>query len=161
MRAMLNDAACFTGHRRIPKAEYDQIKHKLEKTISQLTTQGILRYLNGAARGFDTLAAHIVLTARENNPAIELVMALPCINQDERWDEIDKETYRVLLGQADEIIYVSEQPYFDGCMKARNQYLIENSGTCVAYMKRGRSGTSQTVRLAREHGLDVINLAEG
>jgi hypothetical protein len=45
-------------------------------------------------------------------------------------------------------------------MAKRNLHLVESSGVCVAYMKHGRSGTAQTVRLARERGLTVVNLAE-
>jgi len=114
----------------------------------------------GGAVGFDTLAAMAVLTAREANPTIRLLMALPCTDQDSRWRESDKTTYRYLLNNADEIIYVSEQPYFRGCMVQRNIYLVERSSILIAYLTHGRSGTGQTVIFAHEKGLTVINLAK-
>jgi uncharacterized phage-like protein YoqJ len=152
--------ASFTGHRRIAEKDLPPLLSKLDETITNLVNQGITRYLNGGAVGFDALAALAVITARKRNPSVKLILALPCTNQDERWGKADKQIYKHLLESADEIIYVSDKPYFDGCMAARNLYLIENSGTCIAYMKRGRSGASQTVRMAREHNLTIINLAE-
>ena len=86
-------------------------------------------------------------------------MVLPCFDQSERWKTADKQALKHLIANADKVKYVSEQPYFDGCMEKRNRYLVENSGVCVAYMKHERSGTSQTIRFARERGLTVINLA--
>jgi len=153
-------SACFTGHRNIPTVELPRLMERLEETVTSLVYQGVLTFWSGGATGFDTLAAFAVITARKRNPSVKLMMALPCANQDEKWKAADKQTYKLLLDSADEVVYVSEQPYFDGCMEARNRYLIEHSGVCVAYMKHGRSGTSQTVRFARENGLTVINLAE-
>ena len=157
---MIEKTACFTGHRNIANTELPRLKERLDETIENLIGQGITRFLSGGATGFDTLAANAVLTARNQNQAVKLCMALPCSNQDERWKPADRQTYKHLLETADEVFFVSEQPYFQGCMEQRNLYLIENSGVCVAYMKHGRSGTSQTVRFARERGLEIINLAE-
>jgi uncharacterized phage-like protein YoqJ len=152
--------ASFTGHRSIKRTDISQLQKELDATISGLIGKGVLFFMSGGAVGFDTLAANAALKAREHNPSVKLILALPCTNQDSRWREADKQAYRHLLDNADEIIYVSEQPYFDGCMAQRNLYLIEHSSVCIAYMTHGRSGTSQTVRMARERGLTITNLAE-
>ena len=158
---MSNMSKCsFTGHRVIKKDLLPHVIKRLDVTVSSLINQGVVTYLSGGAIGFDTYASLTVIKYRENNPLIKLIMVLPCLNQDERWNEKDKQTYRYLLDNADKIIYVSERLYYQGCMLLRNEYLIEHSDVCVAYMLHGRSGTSQTVRLAREQGLKVINLAE-
>lgn len=151
---------CFTGHRIIAKADLPHIKQRLDETIAELIGQGIVFFGSGMARGYDTLAAQAVLNAREKNTAVKLIAVLPCSDQDSRWSESDKQEYRRLLNAADKITYVSDKPYFDGCMKERNQRLVEESCVCVAYMTHGRSGTAQTVRMANERGLRVINLAK-
>jgi len=151
--------AAFTGHRFVSRTEIPQLQEKLKKTIGSLTDKGVSFFMSGCAVGFDTLAANAVLKAREHTQSIRLILALPCINQDSRWRESDKQAYKYLLNNADEIIYVSEQPYFNGCMEQRNLYLVEHSSILVAYMTHGRSGTSQTIRLAGERGVEVINLA--
>jgi uncharacterized phage-like protein YoqJ len=151
---------CFTGHRVINNTEQPQLIRVLKDTISKLIGMGADIFMVGGALGFDYIASTFVLTAKSQYPFIRLVITLPCLNHDEKWKTADKLAYSYLLNNADEVIYVSEKPYFTGCMKKRNLYLVEQSDICVAYMKRARSGTSQTVRFARERGLTVINLAE-
>jgi len=155
-----NQTACFTGHRNIAEKDLPHLTQKLDNTIAELIRQGVIYFGNGGAYGFDHLSAFAVLKVRKLNPAVKLIMVLPCLKQDERWKEPDKQALKQLLDSADKIKYVSERPYFDGCMEARNLHLVQHSGVCVAYLKNGRSGTSQTVRFAREHRLAVINLAE-
>lgn len=150
---------CFTGHRTIASAELPLLIRRLDETISELIKQGSAKFYSGGAIGFDILAAYAVLKQREQNPLIKLILVLPCKNQDEKWSVADKQMYQQLLNTADEVICLSER-YYSGCMEARNRYLVEHSGVCVAYMKHSRSGTSQTVRLATENGLTVINIAQ-
>jgi len=138
--------------------DLSQINERLDDIIGQLDNKGIERFLVGGALGFDTLAAKAVLRQREKNPRIILVMCLPCKSQEKYWPVGDKNTYFELLDAADETIYISEK-YYTGCMAKRNLYLVENSEICVAYLKRAGSGTGQTIRMARERGLTVINLA--
>ena len=152
--------ACFTGHRNITERDLPRLAQRLDETIAELIRRGVIYFGSGGAYGFDHLAAFAVLKARKLNPAVKLIMVLPCLNQDERWKESDRQALKHLLESADKIKYVSKQPYFDDCMEKRNLHLVENSGVCVAYMKHARSGTSQTIRLARERGLTVINLVE-
>ena len=151
---------CFTGHRNVNEKDLPRLTQRLNETIEALIKQGVVFFGAGGAIGFDALASLAVLKYRKQYPAVKLIMVLPCINQDERWKESDRQAFKLLLENADKIKYVSERPYFDGCMEKRNMHLVQHSGVCVAYMKHGRSGTSQTVRLARERGLTVINLAE-
>ncbi|GHU35754.1 hypothetical protein FACS1894105_04970 [Clostridia bacterium] len=108
--------------------------------------------------GFDTLAAQAVLRQREKTPHIKLIIVQPCRDQSAKWRERDIVTYRGILEQADEVVCLAES-YYDGCMQARNRYIIDNSGVCVAYCRHERSGTGYTVRYAKQSGVEVINLA--
>jgi len=149
---------CFTGHRNPAKADLPGLKTKLEQMIESLICQGVSRFLNGGAVGFDALCAEIVLDFKQKNEAVKLVMILPCRDQDKSWSEKDKAAYKDILAAADETIYVSEE-YFDGCMKLRNIRLVEESDFCIAYVKRQRSGSAQTMRLAQKKGIPIFNLA--
>lgn len=150
---------CFTGHRAIASADLTQLTKRLDKTIVELIQKGVVFFGTGGACGFDVLAAKAVLRQKEKNKAVKLIMVLPCRDQDARWNDEEKREYRWVLDAADKVVCLSER-YYDGCMAQRNLHLVEHSGVCVAYMKHGRSGTSQTVRLAHERGLTVINLAK-
>ncbi len=152
--------ACFTGHRLIPENHTSDIKAELQKVITSLSNQGINTFLNGGAMGFDVLAAEAVIAFKSfSGLPLKLIMVLPCKGHEAKWNNENKMRLLDILKNADETIYLSER-YYDGCMQARNKYLVERSSVCVAYMKHGRSGTSQTVRMAREQGLAVLNLAE-
>ena len=152
--------ACFTGHRYISASQLPGIKTALEETVASLVSQGFTTYYNGGAAGYDMLAAEIAIALKnQSDLPIKLIMALPCKEHDAKWNDSDKARLQSVLNSADEVLYLSEQ-YYDGCMAVRNKYLVEHSGVCVAYMTRRRSGAGQTVRLAREHGLTVINLGE-
>ncbi|WP_084082332.1 hypothetical protein [Desulforamulus aeronauticus] len=65
--------------------------------------------------------------------------------------------YRGLIGEADEIIYASKD-YTDGCMKKRNQYMVDRSAYCICAQVYPTGGTAQ-VRYAREKELQIINVA--
>jgi len=153
------NSASFTGHRVIPANLIPTIKFALEKTIISLVNKGVTSFYSGGACGWDLLAAEKVIAVKiQHGFSIKLIMVLPCREHGVKWSDDDKSRLIKILKNADEIIYLSEK-YYDGCMKKRNEYLVEHSDFCVAYMVHGRSGTSQTVRLAREHGLEIINLA--
>lgn len=156
---MKSKTACFTGHRIISGSDLPALMRRLEETIAELVSRGVIYFGSGAALGFDQLAAMSVLKHRELNPAVKLILVLPCRNQDARWRETEQHKYQQLLKAADKVVCLSEH-YYNGCMEARNKHLVEHSGFCVAYMTRGQSGTAQTVRFARERGLTVINLSD-
>jgi uncharacterized phage-like protein YoqJ len=157
--AMKGHTACFTGHRIIARADLPALARLIETTIAELAGRGFTRFLYGGALGFDTLAALAAIKLRAAGSRIKLVFVQPCRNQDAKWRGEDRMIYREIFSAADEAVCLSER-YYKGCMAERNRYLAEHSGVCVAYLKRERSGTGQTVRLARANGLEVINLAE-
>jgi uncharacterized phage-like protein YoqJ len=138
----------------------EAVAQKLDETVALLVSQGTTTFLSGVRAGFDQLAALAILKAREQDPSIKLIMVLPCTGQDEGWSETDRKTYRLILGDADHIFYATDTPYANGCMEAWGRCLVGRSSVLVAYMEQGQGDTGETVSLAREHGLKVINLAE-
>jgi len=148
---------CFTGHRDISTINMF-IKNNLKRKIEKLIEEGVLYFNNGGALGFDTLAALTVLELREKYPQIKLIMVLPFKEQDKRWNEKDKQVYKYILDEADNIVYTAEH-YHRGCMHVRNRHLIDNSGICICYLKESTGGTAYTVDYAKKKGLKIINIA--
>lgn len=155
---MREKTCCFTGHRKIEKAELPELEKRLARTMDMLVRQGVIYFGCGGALGFDLMAGYMVLRCKRKYDFVKLIMVLPCGNQDARWSAVDKTAYQKLLAAADKTVCLSEN-YFDGCMRKRNLHLAQNSGYCIAYLKDERSGTGQTVRMAREHGSTIFNLA--
>lgn len=156
---MKNETCCFTGHRLISGTVKNKLKETLKTEIEKLISQGYTSFCNGGAIGFDTIACEVVLALKKTYPHIKLIMILPCKNQDTKWNTQDKEKYKEILSQADEINYISDR-YIAGCMQARNLELIKQSSLCLCYLKSNHSGTAFTVRNAKENDLIVINLAD-
>jgi len=157
------NTCCFTGHRTIAKRHAEGIHDAVLGQIRNLREAGVTDFIAGGAVGFDTIAALAVLKAKESDPAIRLILAVPCLNQTEKWSSLPNSlellrTYKEIMGKADEVIYVSERTYFDGCMKLRNQFMVDHASHCIAYWNGSRGGTSQTVRMAEKADLEIINV---
>ncbi len=156
---MAEKACAFTGHRILPKNIFD-LKTVLTAQIKHLISDyNINEFFCGGARGFDMLAAEVVLSLKPRFPELCLVMVLPCKDQDKYWTENDKLRHAYILAGADDIIYISET-YDDTCMLKRNRYLIDNCSVCLCYKKAKGGGTAYTVKYAKKHNKHIINLAE-
>lgn len=103
------------------------------------------------------IAASLIVAKKEMGNDIWLIFALPCKNQDEQWNAEQKRLYHSLLGEADEIIYLSEE-YYDGCMKKRNQYMVDRSAYCICALIYPTGGTAQTMRYAKSKIVEVKNV---
>ena len=146
---------CFTGHRSINTADYDNIKQRLHHIIEKLIADGVIYYGCGGALGFDTMAAETILELREVYTSIKLIMVCPCLEQDKFWSARNKEKYREILQRADKVVYVSKE-YTEDCMLKRNRHLVDNSKYCICYLKKPTGGTAYTVTYAKENGLTII-----
>lgn len=156
----MNKNICFTGHRNVK--ETADLKNALIKQLVKLINEGATNFYAGGAVGWDTLCESVVIELRERFPHIKLHLILPCPaeEQTEKWREDDKAEFRRLLLASDTVEICSEH-YFDGCMKLRNQRLVNLADVCVCYYNgKQRSGTGQTVRMAERLGKEIINLID-
>lgn len=150
---------CFTGHRTkdMPKDTND-LEQKLRLAINNLIYRGVTNFIAGGALGFDTLAAFEIINIRQKNRKLKLSLYLPCRGQEKYWNNSDKEMYKFICAQADEVVYISEE-YFPGCMQKRNNAMVTDSAHCIAYLTKKEGGTFYTVKYAKFKKIDVINLA--
>ena len=148
---------CFTGHRALGKADEPSLS-RLDALLALLYAQGYRDFLCGGALGFDLYAAERVAALRRVHPDVRLIFCLPCADQSSRWKKADCSRYERLLYASDETRVLSPH-YYDGCMQARNAYMVDRSYLCVAYMARLHGGTLSTVRYAITQDVPVINLA--
>lgn len=122
---------CFSGHRIISNNDYDKVYKKTKQIVVDLIKNKGIRYFGtGGALGFDTLAAHVILDLKKEYPQIKLILVLPCVNQTMKWNQRDIEVYNDIKSKADKVVTLSER-YYEGCMQARNRYLVQDSTTTV------------------------------
>lgn len=153
-------SACFTGHRNLPR-NLSGLESKLYNMLEKAVTEyGIVKFYAGGAVGWDTLASLTVLKLKKIYPQIQLNLVLPCSGEEQtrKWSDEQKKVFYSILKRADSVEYTSLH-YFTGCMKIRNQRLVECADICYCFYNpdKFRSGTAQTVHMARNKKIPLIN----
>jgi uncharacterized phage-like protein YoqJ len=155
---MQNHICCFTGHRNLPPNAIEHIMLRLNNEVEDLIRQGVTHFLSGGARGFDLIAAALIVAKKETGYDLQLDFILPYCNQDALWTEREKKLYRGLLAEADGVKYISETDQ-SGCMKRHNCYMVDHADYCIYAMPHDRSGTWKMLQYARQRGLHLISVA--
>ena len=154
----MSKICCFTGSREMASISRRDLANKLENLIVELIEkEGYTDFRAGGARGFDTLAALVVLKLREKYPNIKLHLFLPCKNQEKLFSNQEQHFYRLILQRADTYFFVQEN-YSNSAMFARNRALVNGADLCIALPLSAHGGTQYTVGYARKQGVPIINL---
>lgn len=143
----------FTGHRILEK-NFDY--NLLDKVIFNLIEGGTKKFFCGMATGFDLAAAESVLQYKKEFE-IELIACIPCTGQEKAYSQKNRERYLRILKNCSQTVVLSEE-YYEGCMFARDRYLVDNCDILVTYQRRKSGGTSYTVNYARSKGVNIIEL---
>ena len=106
---------CFTGHRpvKLPWGMNEDdprcvaLKEQIFSSLEQIYDSGYRHYICGMAIGCDCYFAEAVLKLKERHRDVELEAAVPCDNQDAKWNRKQKETYATLQKCCDKVTYVS------------------------------------------------------
>ena len=147
----------FTGHRNIEQAHLVKLPDMLNRAINYAYGRGCRRFIVGGAIGFDTEAAKQVIRYRISHPDVSLVVYVPHLEQSEKWSARQKEIYDYILGEANEVCYISES-YDRDCMRRRNKAMADACDIMIAYVSNSRSGSGQTARMAESLGKDIYNI---
>ena len=155
-----SNIVCFTGHRTIKGAALRELPERLEEALIELIQSGYTVFRAGGALGFDTMVATEVLNLqRKLYPSMKLILAIPCVGQEDRWTPIQKALYKQIRQLANGEFVLSSH-YYNGCMHKRNDFMVEHSSHLIAFVKRSEGGSAYTLRTAQKKGLSICNLAE-
>lgn len=162
---MTERTACFSGHRpeKLPwrSNEEDErcaeLKERLKNAVETAVSEGFTHFITGMAQGVDVYAAEAVLSVRMENPKITLECAVPYKGQGKGRSAAEKARYDGILKASDKVTTICEK-YLPGCMQRRNRYLVKNSSLLIAVFSGASGGTCQTIRLANERGIRVLQL---
>ena len=108
------------------------------------------------ATGFDLAAAESVLQYK-NDYEVNLIPCIPCLGQENAYSQKNKERYLKILEKCNQKIILSVE-YYDGCMFARDRYMVDKCNVLVTYQRRKSGGTSYTVNYAKSKGVNIIEL---
>lgn len=147
-------SCCFTGHRDLPpdnSPAYVALYTALQAAIGELADEGCVEFIAGGARGFDLLAAALVLEEKRLRPSLRLILILPCADQPRDYPMKDRRLYQAQKLAADECIVLHES-HIAGCMHERNRLMVDRAELVVSYLRVPRGGTQYTVDYARRKG---------
>lgn len=155
----------FTGNRdlttsdgRIDRNLENVIRTELYSLVENLYKQGKDTYLNGGAIGFDMMAAEVVLELKKKYPSIRLIIAIPFKGQELKFSQRDKKRYQYIIDSSDSQVLIWDGGFSRIAYHKRNDYLIANSSTIIAYSNGIGKGTKSTVEKAQKKGLEIINI---
>ena len=157
---MKENICCFTGHRNIPAEDGENVKTKLKEQILALLEEGNRTFLVGGARGFDMLAAEVLLDLREKEgKELHLFSALPFPEWREFWPDESFAREERILKASDNVSFskqkINRRAYLD-----RDRKMVDESSVCIAWCTRRSGGTAYTIRYALKNEIQVINLAD-
>ena len=157
-----DETACLTGHR--PKSlpwGYNEtkdncirFKNDLFETFNGAIKYGLKTFLVGMAEGFDMIGAETLLKIRDQNKNIKVIAVIPCIGQEKGWSDSQQTRYHNIIQQCDDSIILYDK-YTKNCMNDRNKYMVEHSSVVIACYNGKPSGTSNTIKFAKENGLKI------
>lgn len=150
---------CFIGEMIIPKDKREFISDNLFREIQRCIFYGGTDFICGGEPGFDSMAAKIILKEKAFHKNLRLILALQYKNQEAPWTAEQRAEYKYMLSKADEVIYLSE--YFShGCIKRQSRFMVQSSDYCICCLINEKSETDETVRMAYEKGLELVNTAD-
>lgn len=143
----------FTGHREVG-TELDE--KLLKRVVERLVKRGTQTFYCGMARGFDLIAADCVLSLKRKYD-VKLVACVPYEGQGDSFYGKEKERYARVLSACDEVNVLSPR-YYNGCMQARDRYMVDHCDGVVCFLRENRGGTYYTVNYAKKKNLPVIEV---
>ncbi len=154
---------CFTGHRpqKLPwyfnenDKRYFLTREDVKNAIIEAIKRGFNYFISGMALGYDIMCAELVLELKKIYPHIKLECAIPCPEQDIKWNSVAKARYRKVLSQADKIMTISNH-YDNECMQKRNEYMINNSSLVIALYNGKGGGTAKTIDYAKKQNCEIV-----
>lgn len=150
-------AVCISGHRpeKLPTGTpLLMMQSLLFREIETAIEDGADAFYVGMARGTDLWAADMILHLRRKHPQITLHAVVPFADRVQKLTGAELFHVSAVLDAADSVVTLSEH-YYKGCYRDRNQYMVARSQRLIALAADARSGTGQTIHMAKRAGLEL------
>lgn len=133
----------------------------LEDSIIALIEKDSFNYfISGGAIGADQDFAEIVIKLKRRYPHIQLEIAVPCPNQDIKWNSSDKARYKHILENAD-FVNILSTSYSPICRQKRNEYMVDKSDFVIVVWNGDPTGGTYNTLCYIKHlnkSYEIINL---
>ncbi|MGI6577297.1 MAG: hypothetical protein ACOX1Q_04525 [Eubacteriales bacterium] len=124
---MSNNACFFAGRRWISSKRIGVVVQRLSRAIDILAANGVTDFISFGKKGFDILAATLVLVKRESGAPIRLIMIRPCVDFLRSSSAPGRQLISKISNEADKVVYTTERV---------SEYVFNCAQTCLCYMPR-------------------------
>ncbi|MCQ2417360.1 MAG: SLOG family protein [Oscillospiraceae bacterium] len=150
-------SVCISGHRpeKLPEgAPLRMMLSLLYREIEDAIADGASAFYVGMSLGIDLWAADIILYFRRQHPNIRLICAMPYPEFNHHLQGSTRYHFQSVLHAADAVIQVCPH-YHPGAFRMRNQYMVDHCRRIIAVAEDSHSGTGQTIRMAKQAGMEM------
>lgn len=143
-------ACCGFGHRNV----FENIGDRLDNAVESAIQQGCEMFYTGAMGEFDYLFSSAVRKAKKNHPYIKLICVKPYFTND---INTDRDYYNAMY---DDVIIPPEiiGVHYKAAIKARNQWMIDNSDIVLIYTVRDYGGAYEAYRYAKRNEKEIMSI---
>ena len=136
----------FCGHNEAGIGE--EIRQRLYRTVEREIQNGADLFYLGGYGHFDRMAAGVVWELKKKYPQIKSVLVLAYLNREVDMTYYDETTYPPLE---------NTPPRY--AISKRNEWLVAQADTVIAYVAYSWGGAAKTLRYAQRKHKRIINLA--
>jgi len=129
----------------------------LKRAICSTIEAGCRCFYGGMAKGFDIIAAELVIKEKNAGADIALVSVVPFRGQERGWGSHWSERHDEVLQASDKIIVLNDR-YISGCYHERNRFLIDNSDMLICLFNGKSGGTKYTFNYAEKKSIQIVNI---
>lgn len=137
----------FCGHRDTYLSEF--LNKKFDKILIDLIENGADKFLFGGYGRFDIIAAEKVYNLKKIYPHIHSVLVIPYLNRKNFCIYYDCTEYPPI-----------ENVPLRFAISKRNEWMIQQANTVIAYVNLTFGGAAKTLDYARRKEKNIINLAD-
>ena len=161
-------SCAITGHRPTRfKWKYNEnnngckrLKKRMRDQFISLYEKGVRRFYVGGSLGVDMWAGEIILRLKEQPEYhdIELVVVLPFLGHDEKWDARSKERLAFLIRHSVDYVTIGKTASSESYTQ-ENRYMVDHTDCLLAVYDNNqdlKSSVTQIVNYAGSRGLPLI-----
>ena len=143
-------ACCGFGHRNL----FENISERLDYVVESAIQQGCEIFYTRAMGDFDSLFSSAVRKAKKNHPHIKPICVKPYFTNH---INTDKDFYKAMY---DDVITPPEiiGVHYKAAIKARNQWMIDNSDIVLIYTVRDYGGAYEAYRYAKRNEKEIMSI---
>ncbi|WP_226666805.1 DUF1273 domain-containing protein [Metabacillus litoralis] len=144
------------------------IKKAIEKTLISLVEEGLEWVIISGQMGVELWAAEVVFDLQIEYPDLRLAILTPFLNQESKWNEVNKEYYELIVSQADYVDSITKREYESPLQfRQKNDFLVNKSdGLLLIYDEEKQGSPKFLLEVARkkqevkDYYVETINFSD-